>query len=68
MSLPIIFISGPTAIGKSELALNLAKKYNGEIINADSMQVYAELNILTARPSDKDNKIVPHHLYGHIKS
>ena len=68
MSLPIIFISGPTAIGKSELALNLAKKYNGEIINADSMQVYADLNILTARPSDKDNKIVLHHLYGHIKS
>ena len=67
MSLPIIFISGPTAIGKSELALNLAKKYNGEIINADSMQVYADLNILTARPSDKDNKIVLHHLYGHIK-
>ena len=68
MSLPIIFISGPTAIGKSELALNLAKKYNGEIINADSMQVYADLNILTARPSDNDNKIIPHHLYGHIKS
>ena len=66
MSLPIIFISGPTAIGKSELALNLAKNNNGEIINADSMQVYAELNILTARPSDQDQKIVPHHLYGHI--
>ena len=66
MSSPIIFISGPTAIGKSALALNLAKKYNGEIINADSMQVYTELNILTARPSDKDQKIVPHHLYGHI--
>ena len=66
MSLPIIFISGPTAIGKSELALNLAKKTQGEIINADSMQVYTELNILTARPSDHDQKIVPHHLYGHI--
>ena len=60
MSIPIIFISGPTAIGKSELALNLAKKNNGEIINADSMQVYTELNILTARPSDNDNKIIPH--------
>ena len=67
MSLPIIFISGPTAIGKSELALNIAKKYSGEIINADSMQVYTDLNILTARPSDIDNKIAPHHLYGHIK-
>ena len=66
MSLPIIFISGPTAIGKSELALNLAAKTHGEIINADSMQVYAELKILTARPSDQDKKIVPHHLYGHV--
>ena len=68
MSLPIIFISGPTAIGKSELALNLAKKTQGEIINADSMQVYAELKILTARPSDQEKNIVPHHLYGHVSS
>ena len=66
MSFPIIFISGPTAIGKSELALNLAKKIDSEIINADSMQVYKELNILTARPSDQDQNIVPHYLYGHI--
>ena len=66
MSLPIIFISGPTAIGKSAFALNLAKKNNGEIINADSMQVYTELKILTARPSGQDQKIVQHHLYGHI--
>ena len=66
MSLPIIFISGPTAIGKSELALNLAAKTHGEIINADSMQVYEELKILTARPSDQDKKIVTHHLYGHV--
>ena len=66
MSLPIIFISGSTAIGKSELALNLAAKTHGEIINADSMQVYEELKILTARPSDHDQKIVPHHLYGHV--
>ena len=66
MSLPIIFISGPTAIGKSELALNLAKKTRGEIINADSMQVYKELKILTARPSYQDQKKIPHHLYGHI--
>lgn len=68
MSLPIIFISGPTAIGKSELALNLAEKTNGEIINADSMQVYKGLEILTARPSNQDKKKVPHHLYGHISS
>ena len=67
MSLPLIFIVGPTAIGKSEFAIRLAKYVKGEIINADSMQVYSELNILTARPTDQDNKIVPHHLYGHIK-
>ena len=66
MSLPLIFIVGPTAIGKSKFAIKLAKYIKGEIINADSMQVYSELNILTSRPSDKDNIIVPHHLYGYI--
>ena len=66
MSLPIILISGPTAVGKSNFALSLAAKTKGEIINADSMQVYKELKILTARPSDTDQKIVPHHLYGHV--
>ena len=66
MSLPIIFISGPTAIGKSEFAIKLAKKIKAEIINADSMQVYKQLKILTARPSETDKKIVPHHLYGHV--
>ena len=52
----IILISGPTASGKSGFAVNLAKKINGEIINADSMQVYKQLKILTARPSEKDQK------------
>ena len=66
MSLPLIFIVGPTAIGKSKFAIKLAKYIKGEIINADSMQVYSELNILTSRPSDKDNIIVPHHLYGYV--
>ena len=66
MPLPIIFISGTTAIGKSDLALKVAEMYNGEIINADSIQVYKELNILTSRPSAQDEKLVPHHLYGHI--
>ncbi len=60
----IILISGPTASGKSKLALKIAKKLNGEIINADSMQVYKELNILTARPSKIDLKKIEHHLYG----
>ena len=52
----IILISGPTASGKSEFAIKLAKKINGEIINADSMQVYKQLKILTARPKKKSTK------------
>ncbi len=60
----IILISGPTASGKSKIALKIAKKLNGEIINADSMQVYKELNILTARPSKTDLNKIDHHLYG----
>tara|TARA_B100000767_G_scaffold269304_1_gene290924 strand:+ start:16 stop:933 length:918 start_codon:yes stop_codon:yes gene_type:complete len=60
----IILISGPTASGKSNFAIKLAKKVNGEIINADSMQVYRELKILSARPSIKEQKNIKHHLYG----
>ena len=60
----IILIYGPTASGKSEFALKLAKKINGEIINADSMQVYNELKILSARPLKKNYKKIKHHLYG----
>ncbi len=60
----IILISGPTASGKSIFALKVAKKINGEIINSDSMQVYKQLNILTARPKKKDQKKIKHHLYG----
>jgi len=60
----IILIYGPTASGKSDFALKLAKKVNGEIINADSMQVYKELKILSARPSLKDYQKIKHHLYG----
>ena len=60
----IILIAGPTASGKSSFAIKLAKKINGEIINADSMQVYKELKVLTARPKKKDQKIIKHHLYG----
>ena len=62
----IILVAGPTASGKSKFAVNLAKKINGEIINADSMQVYKQLKILTARPNKKDQKKVKHHLYGII--
>tara|TARA_Y100000590_G_scaffold453334_1_gene598215 strand:- start:991 stop:1899 length:909 start_codon:yes stop_codon:yes gene_type:complete len=60
----IILISGPTASGKSIFSIKLAKKINGEIVNADSMQVYKELRILTARPDAKAYKKVKHHLYG----
>ena len=60
----IILVSGPTASGKSNFSIKLAKKVNGEIVNADSMQVYKELKILSARPSPKDYQKIKHHLYG----
>jgi len=60
----IILISGPTAAGKSNFAIKLAKKINGEIINADSMQVYKELKILSARPDPQNYQKITHHLYG----
>ena len=63
----IILIAGPTASGKSNFAIKLAKKINGEIINADSMQIYKELQILTARPKKKDQKNIKHYLYGSPK-
>ena len=64
MSKKIILLAGPTASGKSKLAIHLAKKLNGEIINGDSMQVYKELKILSARPSQKGYNKIKHHLYG----
>ncbi len=60
---PIIVVSGPTGIGKSKLAISLAKKINGVIINADSMQIYKELKIISAQPSDRDKKVISHELY-----
>ena len=60
----IILISGPTASGKSNFAVKIAKKIQGEIINADSMQVYKKLKILTARPNRIEQKNIKHHLYG----
>lgn len=66
-ALPIL-IAGPTASGKSALALALAERLGGAIINADSMQVYRELCVLTARPSAADEARVPHFLYGHVPS
>jgi tRNA dimethylallyltransferase len=61
---PVTLIAGPTASGKSALALRLAMSTGGEIVNADSMQVYADLRVLTARPSPKDEAAAPHHLFG----
>jgi tRNA dimethylallyltransferase len=60
----VILLAGPTASGKSELAIYIAKKINGEIINADSMQVFKEIKILSARPEDYKN--IKHHLYGFV--
>ena len=65
MSVPkIIVIAGPTASGKSGLAIALAEALNGVVINADSMQVYQDIPILAAAPSDEDKALVPHKLYG----
>ncbi len=61
-----ILITGPTASGKSALAVELAKCHGGAVINADSMQVYDTLRVLTARPSEEEMQGVPHHLYGHV--
>ena len=60
----IFLIYGPTSSGKSEFAIKLARKVKGEIVNADSMQIYKDLRILTARPLKKDLKKIRHHLYG----
>jgi tRNA dimethylallyltransferase len=61
-----VLIAGPTASGKSALALAVAEKFDGVIINADSMQVYRDLRIITARPTRDEEARVPHRLYGHV--
>jgi tRNA dimethylallyltransferase len=63
-----ILIAGPTASGKSALALALAERLDGVVINADSMQVYRDLRIITARPSRQEQARVPHRLYGHVEA
>jgi len=62
----VALIAGPTSSGKSALALALAEKHNGTVINADSMQVYADLRVLTARPPVEEEKRAPHRLFGHV--
>ena len=66
MSKKIILLAGPTASGKSKLAIHLAKKLNGEIINADSMQIYKEFSILSSRPNKLEIKKAKHHLFGMV--
>ncbi len=61
-----ILIAGPTASGKSALAIRMAERTGGVVINADSMQVYRELSVLTARPAPEEETRVPHRLYGHV--
>lgn len=62
----VILIAGPTASGKSALSLNLAREFGGEVVNADSMQVYDCLQVLAARPSEEEMEGIPHHLYGAV--
>jgi tRNA dimethylallyltransferase len=63
---PAILIHGPTASGKTRLAIALAKRLGGEIVNADAMQVYRDLDVLTARPDAQERAEAPHHLFGHV--
>ncbi len=62
----VFVIGGPTASGKSALAIELAQRIKGEIVNADAVQVYQDLRILSARPSEEDEYLVPHHLFGYV--
>ncbi|MBN9048628.1 MAG: tRNA (adenosine(37)-N6)-dimethylallyltransferase MiaA [Rhizobiales bacterium] len=62
----VVLIAGPTASGKSALALDLARRHGGVVINADSMQVYRDLRIITARPTVAEEQAAPHRLYGHV--
>jgi tRNA dimethylallyltransferase len=66
MNFDAVLIAGPTASGKSRAALELANRIGGVVVNADSMQVYREARILTARPTDADTATAPHMLYGHV--
>ena len=61
---PYIMIAGPTASGKSQLAIDLARRFGGAVLNADSMQLYADLTVLTARPQPREMQDIPHHLFG----
>ncbi|KFC67045.1 tRNA dimethylallyltransferase [Bosea sp. LC85] len=66
MAYRAVLIAGPTASGKSALAIEIARRFGGTVVNADSMQVYADLRIITARPTIEEEAMVPHRLYGHV--
>ncbi|MBO7244091.1 MAG: tRNA (adenosine(37)-N6)-dimethylallyltransferase MiaA [Alphaproteobacteria bacterium] len=68
MQKPIPIIVGPTASGKSKFSIAVAKRINGEIINADSLQVYKDIQILSARPTQAEQEGIPHHLYGYMNA
>jgi tRNA dimethylallyltransferase len=63
---PIIIILGATAVGKTKLSVHLSKRFQGEIINADSMQIYNGLDIATAKPTINEQENVPHHLFSYV--
>jgi tRNA dimethylallyltransferase len=65
---PAILIHGPTASGKTALAIEVARRLDGEVINADSMQVYRDLKVISARPDEEEMNGVPHHLFGHVNA
>src|SRR5690242_7152697 len=66
MKADAVLIAGPTASGKTRASLGVAAAIDGAIVNADSMQIYRELRVLTARPSDEEMARVSHHLFGHV--
>jgi len=66
VTIKAVLIAGPTASGKSALAMEIARRYGGTVVNADSMQVYADLRTITARPTEAEERSVPHRLYGHV--
>ena len=63
---PIIIVLGATAVGKTKLSVHLSKRFNGEVINADSMQIYNGLDIITAKPTIEEQDNVPHHLFSYV--
>ena len=63
---PVVLIAGPTASGKSRFATDLAVQHSGEVINADALQVYSDLRVISARPVEEEMRGVPHHLFGHV--